>query len=166
MIKRDTLMSGVVAFLRLDDVDILSREDDKDPDLDPLETADDRAVEEVSFEIDFLIVLLPVLSIDVEGTLDGEENDEDGLTPLLIVLGVRTTGEEVTDLVSDELARTTGLPAGEGSELLWASGRDRRNSSFVELTQLIGFFTVTFFSCKLPVLFLLIAGAALEVPLP
>ena len=73
MIKRDILISGVAAFLWLDEVDILSREDDRDPDFDPLETADDE-----SFEIDFLVVLLAVLSMDVEGILDDDDEESDG----------------------------------------------------------------------------------------
>lgn len=192
MIKRETLISGVPAFLRLDAVDILSREDDKDLVFDPLETTDDRAVEEENFEIIFLDELLNVLSMDVEGTLEDEESDEEDLTldvirecPLLAsellptVLGVLVVGEEGTEfLVSMELERTEALPANEGSELLRGSGRDRLNGSVVveepvflptaELTLLICFSTGTCccFSGKLPVLFLLTAEPAFDVVLP
>ncbi|KAF5811230.1 hypothetical protein HanXRQr2_Chr04g0179041 [Helianthus annuus] len=151
MIKRETLNAGVTAFLRLDAVDILSREDDKDPDLDPLEIV---VEERFDFDFDFLSVLLSMLSIDVVGTLDDEEGEEDNLTLLPMVLGVLTTGEEGPE----------ALPAGEGSELLRGSGRDRLNGSFVaELALLVGFLTEFCFSCELPVLFLLIAEASLEV---
>lgn len=145
MIKRETLVVGVTAFLRLDAVDVLSREDDRDPALDPLETA----VEEEAFDFDFLSVLL---SIDAVGTLD-----EDELALLPIVLGVLTIGEEGSE----------ALPAGEGSELLRGSGRDRLNGSFVaELTLLVCFLTEICFSCELPVLFLLNVGASIEVVRP
>ncbi|GJW29363.1 hypothetical protein Tco_0046238 [Tanacetum coccineum] len=51
-------------------VDILSREDVRVPDFDPLETANDQANEEESLKAGVLVVLLAVLSMDVARTLE------------------------------------------------------------------------------------------------
>lgn len=120
-------------------------------------------------------MLLAVLSMDVEGILDDDDEESDGDD---LTLDVR---EDCPLLASDLLPMVLeALTIGEeGCELLWASGRDLLNGSVVvkELIflptaepppLLICFLTGSCccFSGKLPVLFLRMAGAELEVVLP
>lgn len=65
----ESRLSGVrvPTFLRPDKLALLSRDIDKDPPLNPLETVGDRDDDgEDSFETDLLIPLLPLLSNEVE----------------------------------------------------------------------------------------------------
>lgn len=185
----ESLLSGVVAaFLRPDKLELRSKDDDRDADLNPPETLGDRGDGEESFETVFLIVLPPVLSNEVEGNLleeeeeEGEETDNDGLTDDLLadaclvtsesvdLLKLRSNGDAGVDfLVSETLDLFEGLVATEGKELLLSSGRDRRTVSAV-------FFPATAdtlfcfaeeatvdFSANPPVLFRLTHGAELEL---
>ena len=67
--NRESLPSGVPVLLRPDKFELLSRDDDKDPVLNPLEIEGDRAYGEETLEIVFLFTLLVLLSNDVEETL-------------------------------------------------------------------------------------------------
>lgn len=156
----ESRLSGVATFLRPDKLELLSRDEDKDPALNPLETEGERAdpalnppeIEgeredgEDTFETVFLIPLPPLLSKEEEATLleEEEEVDNAGLTEGLLavscfvtsdpvdVLKLRSTGNTVVDfLVSGALTLFEGLVTTEGNELLLSSGRDRLASSVV-----------------------------------
>lgn len=177
----ESRLSGVATFLRPDKLELLSRDDDKDRALNPLETEGDRADEEETFEAVFLIPLLPLLPNEVEVTIleeEEEEADDAGFIEDFLavsclatsdpvdVFRLRPTGDTGTDfLVSDTLARVEALVIGEGNELL-TSGRDRLTG--VEPKGVV-FFPATEpillcrFSGKPPVLFRLAAGTTFEL---
>lgn len=178
----ESLLSGVATFLRPDKLELLSRDDDKDPDLNPLETEGDRADGEETFVTVLLIPLLPLLSNDVEVILreEEEETNDDGLaedfltvsclvsSDLVDVFKLRATGDTGTDfLASETLVLVEALALTEGNELLLSSGRDRLAGS--EPEELSVFFLATetallcLFSGNPPVLFRLAAGTVLEL---
>lgn len=191
--KRESRLSGVATFRRPDKLEFLSRDADKWPTFGPLETEGDRDDGEETFETALLIVLLPVLSNDIEETLRDEESVGDDFTAEFFVescfpaselgnvLEVLPTGEMGTDfLVSEMFGLVEGLLATEERELLRTSGSDRLNGSeevaevvFLPVTELTVFCCLLVtetgcFSGKPPVLFLLVIGTELklrEVPL-
>jgi len=179
----ESRLSGVPVFLRPDKLELLSRDDDKDPALNPLETEGDRADGEESFETVFLIPLLPLLSNDVEVILleKEEETDDAGLTEDFLTLSclvmsdpvdvfkLLPTGETGTDflLASETLVRVEALATTGGNELLLCSGRDRLTGS--EPEGLAVFFPATepalicLLSGNPPVLFRLATGTAFKL---
>lgn len=82
IIKRESRLSGVDAFLRPDkDEEPLSTEDESDPNLEPLVIEGERASgEEILETVLLVLLLLPLLSKDEEGTLFEVEMDNAGLT--------------------------------------------------------------------------------------
>lgn len=185
--KCESLLSGVAAFFRPDKLELLSRDDDKDPDLKPLDTVGDRVIGEETFEIVFLLALLAVLSSDEELIFfKDEEADDDGFTVdflrvfcILVpdavdVLKLRPTGDTGTDfLVSERFARGVSFVADEDSELPLSSGRDRLTDSvanrvegFLPAIELVLFCCLAVeaddFSDKPPVLFLLVTATELD----
>lgn len=137
--NRESLLSGVPALLRPDKLEFRSRDDDRDPFRSPLETEGDLNDGEETFEIVFLLTMLPPLSNDMEDTLLEEGvTDNTGLVEAFLRLSIlasdpvdllklRPTGDTGTDfLVSETLARVlVGLVTNEGNELLLMSGSDR-----------------------------------------
>lgn len=152
---------------------LLSREVDRDPALKPLETEGDLADGEESF---FLLMLLAVLSTDVEITLLEEEEEEEevgnaglaeGFSSLLTpdpVDALKHLPMGTEFLVSETLPVLTMGFVG-GKELLLSSGRDLLTGSETALV-----FPLVFcrfveetgsFSGTPPVLFLLAIGTDL-----
>lgn len=150
---------------------LLSREVDRDPALKPLETEGDLADGEESF---FLLMLLAVLSTDVEITLLEEEEEEvgnaglaEGFSSLLTpdpVDALKHLSMGTEFLVSETLPVLTMGFVG-GKELLLSSGRDLLTGSETALV-----FPLVFcrfveetgcFSGTPPVLFLLAIGTDL-----
>lgn len=191
--KRESRLFDVATFLRPDVLELLSRDVDKKPTFGPLETEGDRADGQETFETDLLLVLLPVLSNEMEETLRDEESVGVDFTADFLVescfpaselgnfLEVLPTGEMGTNfLISEMLGLAEGLVTTEGSELLRTSGSDRLNGSkevaevvFLPATELtlVCRLLVSESGClsgKPPVLFLLVIGTELklrEVPL-
>lgn len=187
MIRRESQLSVVPVFLRLEKAVLLSNEVDKDPVLDPLLTEGDRAAKEDNFGTTFLVEpLLPVLSNDVDSRLLIEVEGDDGLiedflaesyldvSELDDAFGV-AAGDAGTDfLVSEIVDRVKDLPLADGSELRLISGSDLLTGSGAEE---VGFFATTEFtlvvdllvtvvgclSGKPPVLFLLATGTPVEL---
>nr|GMD06324.1 hypothetical protein AQUCO_12000026v1 [Ipomoea batatas] len=172
MIRRESQLSVVPVFLRLEKAVLLSNEVDKDPVLDPLLTEGDRAAKEDNFGTTFLVEpLLPVLSNDVDSRLLIEVEGDDELDD---AFGV-AAGDAGTDfLVSEIVDRVKDLPLADGSELRLISGSDLLTGSGAEE---VGFFATTEFtlvvdllvtvvgclSGKPPVLFLLATGTPVEL---
>lgn len=139
IIKRESRLSGVDAFLRPDkDEEPLSTEDDSDPNLEPLVTEGERANGEATLETVLLILLLPLLSKDVEGTLFEVEIDNADLTGGFRVescLLVSDFGDDRETLVEGEMGddffvsdTLTGIaalvpPEGNDARLLSPRGR-------------------------------------------
>ena len=184
----ESLLSGVVAFLRPDKPELRSRDVDRDVDLNPLERVGDRGAGEESFGAVFLMVLLELLSNEVEATLleedeEAEATDTDGFTDDLLevtclvtsesvdLLKLRSNGNDgvVDFLVSETVALLTGLVATEGAKLRLISGRDLLPGSAAlfpgTATALVSFAeeATVDFSAKPPVLFRLTTGAELEL---
>lgn len=185
--NRESLLCGVPALLCPDKLELRSRDDDKDPFRSPLETEGDLTDGEETFEIVFLLTLLPLLSNDIEDTLLEEEaTDNAGLVEAFLrvsvlasdpvdLLKLRPTGDIGTDfLVWETLARVlVGLVTTEGNELLLISGSDRLTGSG---STVLGFFPTAEsavivclvveagdFSGNPPVLFLLVTGTEFVV---
>lgn len=186
--KRESLFSEVAAFFRPDRLEPLSRDDDKDSALKPLDTVGDRVEGEETLEIVFLLLLLAVLSSDEEVIFfEEEEADNAGFTVgfltvfcILVsdavdVLKLRPTLETGTDfLVSERFARVVGFVATEGSELLLISGRDRPTDSVAKVVlDFLPAIAQKLFCClaleaddfsgKPPVLFLLVTATEFDV---
>lgn len=88
-INRESLLSGVPALLRPDKLEVLSKDEDKDPFLTPLETEGDRVDGEETFEIVFRLKLPPLLSNDTEDTLlEDEEADNAGFVEAFLTVSV------------------------------------------------------------------------------
>lgn len=150
---------------------LLSREVDRDPALKPLETEGDLADGEESF---FLLMLLAVLSTDVEITLLEEEEEEVGNAGLAEGFSSLLTPDPVdalkhlpmgTEFLVSETLPVLTMGFVGGKELLLSSGRDLLTGSETALV-----FPLVFcrfveetgsFSGTPPVLFLLAIGTDL-----
>lgn len=184
IIKRESRLSGVDAFLRPDkDEEPLSTEDESDPNLEPLVTEGERASGEEILETVLLILLLPLLSKDEEGTLFEVEMDNAGLTAGFLVescLLVSDFGDDLDTLVdgemgddffvSDTLTGIAALVPPGGSDARLLSPRARLSCvrvirfSFNDTSPSGGLATeADCFSCTPPVLFLLFGKAAFEL---
>lgn len=179
--KRESRLSGVPALLRLDKLELLSRDIDREPVLRPLELEGVRADGEESLEIVFLLMLLPVLSSDEEVSLleeEEEETDNAGLTEDFLTVSDLLTPDPIdvlkllsieTDFLTSEtlLVRIVGFA--EGKELLLSCGRDCFTGSATEFVfppePVVVFWSFVAetdcFSGAPPVLFLLVIGTEL-----
>lgn len=152
----ESRLSGVATFLRPDKLELLSREEERDPGRNRLETEGVRSDGEETFETAFLIPLPPLVSNEEDVALlkeeedDEEETDNDGLTEALLtvsclvtsepvdVLKLRSPGNTVVDfLVSEALTLFEGLATAEDNELLLSSGSDRLAGSEVFLPAVV-----------------------------
>lgn len=174
IIRRESRLSAVDPFLRLDKVDPLSTDDERD--LELLVSEGERADGERSFELDFLKVLplLLLLSIDEEETLVVPDIDSlsDGFLAKLCLLP------------SDNVRET--LAAGDNGDCFFSTeslvlfkvlvpiaGKEARLGSMVEdrlnesETEVVFFFptlsTSDLFPANPPVLLLLFTGSKLEL---
>ncbi|PIA25288.1 hypothetical protein AQUCO_12000026v1 [Aquilegia coerulea] len=78
--KRESQLSGVVPFLRLDKVEPLSTDDERDPYFEPLLSEGERADGEESFKLVFLSVLMLLLSMEEDESPFNVEPDNDSLS--------------------------------------------------------------------------------------
>lgn len=182
--NRESRLSGVPILLRPDKLELLSRDVDKDPVLNPLETEGELADGEETCETVFLLTRLPALSNDVEGSLfEEEETDNVGLIEGFLELSDLLILDPVDDLkllslsdtgsiflASETLERVSDFVEAEGKELLLSSGRDSLTGSDAEvaflpvtLATLFRFFIVDDFSTTPPVLFLLAPGTEFKL---
>lgn len=182
----ESLLSGVIVFLRPDKLAPLSTDDDKEEILTPQDKEGDWVDGEETLETTFPVPLLLTLSREVEAILL-EEDDKTGTAGLTAaflivscfvpsdpvgVLTLRPPGESATAFLISETFDlvAAGLEVPAGKEALLISGRERRVVSeeaglltFLPPAEPTLFCAGDVFWEKLPVLFLLVAAAELEV---
>lgn len=156
---------NVASLFLPDKTEVLSKDDDIDPLLSPLEYEGVLVDEEEILETGFLARLSPLLSNDDEVTLlveesDDNDDDEEEETGNDCLTEDPVDVEGIDFLVSEMLFPL--LKPTEGNELLLSSGRDLLVGSALFLPALEVYFTMEGFSITPPVFFNLDGGTGFE----